>query len=193
MRRPGTMNAAPQNLAVFGAPLLTDTLSEAELRQYGDYTHSDAPLDNDNNIVSTAVRYTSAGTGTRVVDLLGRSLRAVELNQGDSLSYRFTSGTVGGVLRLAFVPTHALDGGSLQCSVRVDNQTPRTVIVSPDARGDQWADGVLRGQALVTLPVALAAGSHTLTVKALSDHVIFDEWMIDRDADRRFYVFPNRP
>ena len=193
MRRPGTMDAAPQNLAVFGAPLLTDTLSEAELRQYGNYTHSDAPLGNDNNIVSTAARYTSSSKGTRSIDLLGRSLRAVELNQGDSLSYRFTSGTVGGVLRLAFVPTHALDGGSLQCSVRVDNQTPRTVIVSPDARGDQWADGVLRGQALVTLPVALSSGAHTLTIKALSDHVIFDEWMIDRDADRHFYVFPNRP
>ena len=117
----------------------------------------------------------------------------MELNQGDSVTYRFTSGTVGGVLRLAFVPTHALDGGSLQCAVSIDSQAARTVIVSPDARGDQWADGVLRGQALVTLPVALAAGTHTLKVKALSDHVIFDEWMIDRDADRRFYVFPNRP
>ena len=193
MRRPGTMDAAPQNLAVFGAPLLTDTLSEAELRQYGNYTHSDAPLGNDNNIVGTAARYTSASKGTRSIDLLGRSLRAVELNRDDSVTYRFTSGTVGGVLRLAFVPTHALDGGSLQCAVSIDSQAPRTVIVSPDARGDQWADGVLRGQALVTLPVALSAGSHTLTIKALSDHVIFDEWMIDRDTDRRFYVFPNRP
>ena len=52
---------------------------------------------------------------------------------------------------------------------------------------------MLRGQALVTLPVALSSGAHTLTIKALSDHVVFDEWMIDRDADRHFYVFPNRP
>lgn len=193
MRQPGTMDAAPQNLAVFGPPQLTDTLSEAELKQYGNYAHSDAPLDNDNNIVSTASRYASASRGARAVDLLGRSLKAVELNRGDSLTYRFTSGTVGGVLRLAFVPTHALDGGSLECTVRIDSQAPRTIIVSHEGRGEQWADGVLRGQALVTLPVALSSGSHTLTIKALSDHVIFDEWMIDRDADRRFYVFPNRP
>jgi len=193
MRRQSTMDAAPQDLAVFGAPQLTDTLSEAELQQYGNYTHSDAALDNDNNIVGTAARYAIASQDTRTIDLLGRSLKAVELNQGDSLTYRFTSGTVGGVLRLSFVPTHALDGGSLQCSVRIDNNTPRIVIITNGEQGEQWADDVLRGQALVTLPVALDTGSHTLTVKALSDHVVLDEWMIDRDADRRFYVFPVQP
>ena len=190
MRRQSMMDAAPQGLAVFGAPQLTDTLSEAELQQYGNYTHSDAALDNDNNIVGTATRYASASQGARTIDLLGRSLKAVELNQGDSLTYRFTSGTVGGVLRLAFVPTHALDGGSLQCSVRIDNNTPRTIVVTDGSQSDRWADAVLRGQALITLPVSLDAGSHTLTIKALSDHVVFDEWMIDRDADRHFYVIP---
>lgn len=193
MRRSCTMDAAPQGLAVFGPPQLTDTLSEAELEQYGNYTHSDATLDNDNNIVSTAARYSAASQGARAIDLLGRSLKAVELNQGDSLTYQFSSGTVGGVLRLAFVPTHALDGGSLQCSVRIDGNTPRTILINNGTQGESWADGVLRGQALVTLPVSLEAGAHTLTVKALSDHVVFDEWMIDRDADRRFYVFPVQP
>lgn len=193
MHRAETMDAAPQDLAVFGPPQLTDTLSEAELQQYGNYTHSDAALDNDNNIVSTAARYASASQGARAIDILGRSLKAVELNQGDSLTYQFTSGTVGGVLRLAFVPTHALDGGSLQCSVQIDNNTPRTIVITDGSQGERWADDVLRGQALVTLPVALDTGSHTLTVKALSDHVVLDEWMIDRDVDRHFYVFPVEP
>lgn len=193
MHRTETMDAAPEGLAVFGPPQLTDTLSEAELQQYGNYTHSDASINNDNNIVSTAARFAEASQGARTIDLLGRSLKAVELSQGDSLTYRFTSGTVGGVLRLAFVPTHALNGGSLQCTIRIDNNTPRTVVITDGSQGDRWADGVLRGQALVTLPVALEAGSHTFCIKALSDHVVFDEWMIDRDADRRFYVFPVQP
>jgi len=50
----------------------------------------------------------------------------------------------------------------------------------------------LRGQSLVELPIALPSGSHTLTIKALNDHVAIDQWMIDRDVNRHFYVFPKK-
>lgn len=187
------MNAAPQGLAVFGKPLLTDTLSEKEIQEYGNYTHSDTSMPNLKAIVSTAASYSSASKGVKAISMLGRSMRAMTLNAGDSLTYRFTSGTIGGTLRLAFVPTHALDGGMSQAEVRIDGGAPRTVIITDGTRSERWMKGVLRGQSLINLPVALEPGSHTLTIKALSDHVALDEWMIDDDSNRQFYVFPIEP
>ncbi len=187
------MNAAPQGLAVFGKPLLTDTLSEKEIREYGNYTHSDAPMPNLKAITSLAASYSAASKGANAINMLGRSMRAVSLNAGDSLTYHFTSGTIGGTLRLAFVPTHALDGGMSQAEVKIDGGAPRTVIITDGTRSERWTKGVLRGQALVNLPVALGPGSHTLIIKALNDHVTFDEWMIDDDSNRQFYVFPIEP
>ena len=187
------MNATPQGLAVFGKPLLTDTLSEKEVHEYCNYTHADTPMPNLKAITSLAASYASASKGAMAINMLGRSMRALRLNAGDSVTYRFTSGTIGGTLRLAFVPTHALDGGMTQAEVKIDGGAPRTVIVTDGMRSERWAKGVLRGQALVNLPVALEPGSHTLTIKALSDRVTLDEWMIDDDSDRQFYVLPIEP
>lgn len=184
------MNAAPHGLAIFGEPVLTDKLNEDEIKKYGNYDSVDAPLSDDNTIVKNAYEFSKASSGARKVDLLGRSLSAIDLYSGDSLSYDFSSGVLGGVLRMAFIPTHALDGGSLQCSVSIDGNKPRTVIVTDGSTSAKWADGVLRGQTVVTLPVSLQAGRHTLTIKALSDHVVLDQWMIDKDTDRQFYVMP---
>lgn len=185
-----TMNTAPHGLAVFGQPVLTDTLSEAEIAKYGHSAPYDAQLSDDNTIVRNAAEYSSASSGATAVDLLGHSLKAMNLYNGDTLSYSFNSEVLGGVLRLAFVPTHSLDGGSLQCSVSIDGNTPTTIIITDGSHGDRWAEGVLRGQTVVTLPVSLQRGQHTLTIRALSDHVVVDQWMIDRDTDREFYVFP---
>lgn len=186
------VNDAPHGLAVFGPPVLTDTLSDEEMRTYDRYTVVEAPVSDDNTIVRHAYEYTTASSGARRIDLLGRSLRAVDLYNGDTLTYNFPSGVVGGVLRLAFIPTHAFDGGSLQCSVSIDGGQARTVIVTDGSHSDRWADAVLRGQAVVTLPIHLSAGQHTLKIKALSDHVVLDQWMIDKDVDRQFYIFPTK-
>lgn len=48
----------------------------------------------------------------------------------------------------------------------------------------------MRGQAVVTVPVELTAGAHTLTLAAVDDHIIFDQWMADFKPARRFYLFP---
>lgn len=174
------------------APLLPDTLSRAEVEQYYSPEPVEAPFTDDNTIVRNASGFASASAGVRRVDLLGHSLCAMDMYAGDSLTYSFSSGVTGGVLRLAFIPTHALDGGSLQCCVSIDGRAATTVVASDDPGSARWTCGVLRGQSVVTLPVSLAAGSHTLTVKALSDHVVLDQWMIDRDTDRRFYIFPTQ-
>lgn len=196
----GFMDFAPNNLAVFGKPLLPDTISDEEVKKY--YVAKESGWSDNSEdlkkalsqiIVRNASQYSEASASAKVIDLLGRSLRAVELNAGDTLTYSFSSRTLGGVLRLAFVPTHSPDGGSQMCEVSIDGKSPRTIIVTDGLRSERWAEDVLRGQAVVTLPVSLSSGTHRLTIKALSDHVVFDEWMIDRDAERQCYVFPVSP
>lgn len=182
----------PRRLAFFGKPALTDTISEQEITQYGNNMRIDAPLEDDGCLVRQGYEYASGSKGATEVSLLGRSLRSVTLQKDDSVVYEFQTGTVGGVLRLAFVPLFSLDGTSSECSIRIDSLPPTTIIINDGSQSERWAKGVLRGQSLVELPIALPSGSHTLTIKALNDHVAIDQWMIDRDVNRHFYVFPKR-
>lgn len=185
------IDAAPRGLAVFGKPKLTDTVSVAEVEKYYNPEPVYAPLSNDGCIVRNAFEYTAASKEVQRLDLIGHSLKAIELQKGDSLTYSFHTDIVGGVLRLAFVPTFSPDGRSSQCTVSIDGGSPTTVIVNDGSTSsNRWAQGVLRGQLLITLPVSLSSGSHTLTIKSLSDHMLFDQWMIDKDTDRHFYIIP---
>lgn len=186
----GRVDLAPRGLALYSRPLLPDTISEDEISRYGNGGAVDAPLQDDGCIIRQGFEYASGSKGVEEVGLLGRSLRAVTLQQGDSLVYEFSTGTLGGVLRLAFIPLFSLDGGSSECSIKIDSQAPTTIIINDGARSDRWVSAVLRGQSLVSLPVSLKPGRHTLTVKALNDHVAIDQWMIDRYVNRHFYVFP---
>ena len=45
-------------------------------------------------------------------------------------------------------------------------------------------------RSVVTLPVELSEGAHTLTLAAVDDHIIFDQWMVDFQPERKFYLFP---
>jgi hypothetical protein len=38
--------------------------------------------------------------------------------------------------------------------------------------------------------VAVEMLQDTLTLSAVDDHIIFDQWMIDYDKDRPFYIIP---
>lgn len=51
-------------------------------------------------------------------------------------------------------------------------------------RSEGWKQNVLRGQAVRELPVELKKGSHTLVIKALDNHIIADQWMIDFKPQR---------
>lgn len=186
----GLVENSPRNLAVFSQPILPDSISEKEISQYGNGLPIEAPLHNDGCIVRQGYEYAAGSKGVSEVSLLGRSLRAVTLQQGDSVVYQFMTGTVGGVLRLAFVPLFSLDGGSSECTIRIDNLSPTTIIINDGSQSERWSNSVLRGQALVELPVSLSSGTHTLTIKAVNDNVAIDQWMIDRYVNRHFYVFP---
>ena len=56
----------------------------------------------------------------------------------------------------------------------------------PSGAGNTQSFGGMNGFA----GVIVKKGKHTLKIKALDDHIILDQWMIDYKKDRKFYVIP---
>ena len=94
------------------------------------------------------------------------------------------------VLYTAMIPTQPSDRGDLRYSVQIDDQQPVVISLKEPYRSERWKQNVLRGQALKKTPVKVSNGRHTLRIKALDDHIIFDQWMLDFCPDRQFYVIP---
>lgn len=108
--------------------------------------------------------------------MLGHSMQAVRLPKGDSLVSRFSVVAAGDYrLRIALIPTHAVDSGDIRFSVSIDGGEPTVFSLKEPFRSEQWKQNVLRGQALRQLPVSLAAGEHTLTIRALDEHIVIDQ------------------
>ena len=118
-------------------------------------------------------------------------MKAVALAKGASLSYDFEVAAEGDyTLLTALIPTQPNDNGDLRYSVAVDQNEPVVYTLKEPFRSEQWKLNVLRGQARRTLRTHLTTGSHTLTIKALDDHIVVDQWMIDPQKDRPFYLLP---
>ncbi len=173
----GLMSAAPRDLPVFAPDVHT------ELPQHP----SAGPC-----IARNACQYDSSTSPCTVIDMLGHSMQAVSLPKGGELVYEFESPVEGdAVLRTALIPTQPSDKGDLRYEVRIDNQTPVVISLKEPYRSEQWKKNVLRGQALKQTPIHLTKGSHKLYIKALDDHIIVDQWMIDFNKERKFYVIHN--
>ena len=54
----------------------------------------------------------------------------------------------------------------------------------------QWKKNVLRGQSVKSIDINLTRGEHTLSIRALDDNIILDQWMIDFNKNRKHYLFP---
>lgn len=106
-------------------------------------------------------------------------MNAVSLPKGGALTYRFAVKEAGSyILQTALIPTHAVDSGDIRYSVSIDGSEPTVYTLKEPFRSEQWKQNVLRGQALRRLSVRLTGGTHTLTIKALDDHVVVDQWML---------------
>ena len=187
-----SMNMRPRDLPVFSAPDNPTLLTDSEVAEYISKATSNAPhaLKLDGAQAVNAIDYASA-TGARTVDMLGHSLRAVALENGGSVTYKFTTdNAMKGVLRLGLIPTQPNDDGDLRFSVAIDGGTPTEFSLKEPFRSERWKTQVLRGQALRDIPVDLAVGEHTVEIKALTPHIILDQLMLDPKPARKFYLFP---
>ena len=185
----GIMNMMPRDLPVFNPPTLP-YLPPADYKPgYGLYLSY--PAVPDDAIARNACRYQSATEGVHAIQLLGHSMNAVAIPKGCELTYEFATEQEGNaVLYTAMIPTQPNDKGDLRYQVTLDDQQPVVISLKEKYRSDFWKQSVLRGQALKTTPVKVQKGKHTLKIRALDDHVIFDQWMIDFKPNRKFYVIP---
>lgn len=187
----GIMNMMPRDLPVFNPPILpylgNNNATPAKYERK-DYQPTDA-------IARNASTYQSSTGKVCPIQMLGHSMNAVSIPKGCELVYEFDSplpseGQGEAILYTAMIPTQPNDKGDLRYQITLDNQPPIVISLKEKYRSEFWKVSVLRGQALKTIPVKLSKGQHTLKIKALDDHIIVDQWMIDFKKDRKFYVFP---
>lgn len=189
-----SMNMRPRDLPVFAAPNVPTLLNDEQVKEwlqkpYDTQTH---PLQSDGVIAHNACDYQKATDGVETVQMLGHSMNAVAVPKDGSLEYSFETTQEGdAMLRVALIPTQPNDKGDLRFSVSVDGAEPTVYSLKEPFRSERWKLNVLRGQAVRELKLAgLKAGTHSLVIKALDNHVIIDQWMVDYDWNRKFYLFP---
>ena len=170
------MSSAPRQLPVFGqvrTTLATDSATD------------------DTYVSRNACQWTSATAGCQPIGMLGHSGRAVAIPKGGETVYEFETLQDGAAtLYTAMIPTQPNDKGDLRYTVQIDDQPAQTISLKEKYRSESWKLNVLRGQALKQTAVSVTKGRHTLRIKALDDHVICDQWMLDFKNNRKFYVIP---
>ena len=170
----GLMDAAPRQLPVFED--ICGRLSDDEAFV---------------GVARNAAEYDAAYKGCQSVQMLGHSMNAVAIPKGGELTFTFTTEQEGdATLFTAMIPTQPNDRGDLRYQVTFDNMSPVTISLKEKYRSEFWKLSVLRGQALKKTPLKVQKGHHTLKIKALDDHIIADQWMLDFKPNRKFYVIP---
>ena len=177
----GLMSAAPRNLPVFGETRTTlqQDISEGRFiaRNACDY--------------QSAYPFPLERAGGGPVQMLGHSMNAVCIPKGHETVYHFDSPYEGeATLYTAMIPTQPSDRGDLRYQLTLDNEAPIVISLKEPYRSEQWKQNVLRCQALKQTTVKLTKGPHTLKIKALDNHIIADQWMIDFDSNHQFYTIP---
>ena len=190
-----SMNLNPRDLPVFRAPNLPLQLTKDEVKQYKDSKTNQvcciSDVKRDGYVARNASQYDSASTELVKTWNLGHSMNAVSLPKGESVTFRFETDMEGdALLYTAVIPTQPNDKGDIRYSVSIDGAEPVVCSYKENGRTERWKNNVLRGQSLISTGYKLSKGAHTLTIKALDNHVIIDQWMIDFDKERKFYVIP---
>ena len=200
-------NFITTNGAEMQAPQLPGTLTASEIKQLkGEAFDRDQDLQplvtfTKSIIAKNAYDYTSytkapvlkgqTAQDIELKPLLGHSNKAVKLPKGASLRYRFASSQLGDArFTLAVIPGYLSNTKDMRVSVSIDNAEPVVCQMKEDNSSKDGKFGIWRGQVLKSFYVTLLDGYHTIDIKALDDNVIIDQWALDFDVDREYYVFP---
>ena len=156
------MDAAPRKLPVF-----EDV--------HAQLTGADQPC----IMMRNAADYQSASDGTRIIQMLGHSMNAVAMPKDGYMTYDIMIEDEGDyILQTALIPTQPNDDGDLRFCVSVDDRQSVVYSFKEPFRSERWKQNVLSGQAVRNTKVHLHQGHHTITVRALDNHIVFDQLRI---------------
>lgn len=197
------------------APILPGTLSSSDIQKYRkdafDRSEDLKPLANYTSdvIAKNACEWTTttpapsvkgadansmskkSSESIQLLSLLGHSNRAVKLPKGASLNYTFYTSQSGDArFTLAAIPNYMSGVKNMRVSVSIDHAEPVELEINEAYNGKQWKLDLWRGQTLRNFYVTLPSGNHSIEIQALDDHVILDQWILDYDVDREYYVIP---
>ena len=181
------MSMNPRNLPVFGMPdtaYMNDT-SDVSV------TPNLSVTPNEHEYISrNANEYSSASEGCKAIQMLGHSMNAVSIPKGGTLDFYFNTSTSGdAIMKIALIPTQPNDNGDIRFSASIDGGEERVFSLKEPFRSERWKLNVLRGQAVREINLdGLAAGKHSLRIKALDNHIIMDQWNVDFNKKRKIYL-----
>ena len=187
----------PTNSAEHQAPQLPGTLSAADIKHYKreafDRTEDlkSLSLSTTDVIAKNAWEWSSATGVPTLCPLLGHSNKAVKLPKGACINYRFYSTQSGDArFTLAAIPNYSATSKSMKVSVSIDHAAPIVCQLYEAMTSKQWKLDLWRGQTLKSFYATLPSGNHDIVIKALDDNIIIDQWMLDFDVDREYYMIP---
>ena len=156
------MDAAPRKLPVFD-------------NVHAQLTGADQPC----IMMLKAADYQSASNGTRIIQMLGHSMNAVAMPKDGHMTYDIMIEDEGDyILQTALIPTQPNDDGDLRFCVSVDDRQSVVYSFKEPFRSERWKQNVLSGQAVRNTKVHLHQGHHTITVRTLDNHIVFDQLRI---------------
>ena len=181
------MSMNPRNLPVFGMP---DTAYRNDTSDVS-VTPNLSVTPNEHEYISrNANEYSSASEGCKAIQMLGHSMNAVSIPKGGTLDFYFNTSTSGdAIMKIALIPTQPNDNGDIRFSASIDGGEERVFSLKEPFRSERWKLNVLRGQAVREINLdGLAAGKHSLRIKALDNHIIMDQWNVDFNKNRKIYL-----
>lgn len=192
------------------APVLPGTLSSADIQKYKeeafDRNEDFKPLFSTTNdiIAKNAYDWTSITKGSdnqqmgsdgnvELISLMGHSNKVVKLAKGSSLSYTFYSNMSGDArFTIAAIPDYLTANREMRVSVSIDGAEPVVCQLHEPYNSKQWKFDLWRGQALKSFYTTLPKGNHNIVIKALDADILLDQWVLDFDVDREYYIIPVR-
>ena len=169
----------PRDLPVFWAPLTPTVPNEAVSYDTLLYTPHSSLHNCQLSIVNCQLSTPLTPHDAKPIQMLGHSMNALALPKGGQVTYQFTVNKASDYsLWTAMIPTQPNDNGDIRYSVTIDDGEPTVYTLKEPFRSEQWKLNVLRGQALREKKEHLSEGTHRLTIKAIDDHIVIDQWWL---------------
>ncbi len=158
----GMMDAAPRRMPVFAR---IDATSQA------------AALVGERDTLARFNACEGRGRKLRRWTGVGYEGGAVEIPDGQRLTFEFDATGREAEVELHLLPTHPYNGRNVAVQVLLDGQPSDTLDYTTHGRSEEWKQNVLRSQAVrrVRMPLDSDKHQHRLDVRALTPGVVLDQ------------------